>query len=294
MSFEYDGYEWVAPEASGRRGGYWRKIPDTREHPTYGQVAHRLAFSEAAVSTKGLYGTEPTSDGRQFSRSAIALGEMLRSPADQYNESEQDMPVQDIPDVPGTATTRQIDEIAAAPAPQFRPQDEMFDILMKHAIAEREKHEANRLALLEKERELYTERMKQDFERSKAAVDERMKRTESLIRKLNTPSNKTEDAALSRLKKQIEEIQHKLEEKTVPKPIIKAPEIPPLPPIPNKTADDLSSSTFLGCAFAGATLLGLVAWGAKDVRNMATVSDIVHIANTALNPVRPAPPFNKP
>jgi len=78
MSFEYKNYEWVAPEASGRRGGYWRRIPYTRMDPTKAQVAHRLHFSRIAALTRGLKGTEILSDGRELSRSALLIGELLQ------------------------------------------------------------------------------------------------------------------------------------------------------------------------------------------------------------------------
>ncbi len=78
MSLEDHGYEWVQPEASGRRGGYWRKIPDNREHPSYRQAAHRLHFSRIASLTRGLTGTKQLSDGREVSRSALLIGALLQ------------------------------------------------------------------------------------------------------------------------------------------------------------------------------------------------------------------------
>lgn len=53
--------------------------------------------------------------------------------------------------------------------------------------------------------------------------------------------------------------------------------------IPDKTADDFSPSRFLGCAFAGAALLSLLLWGAKDVQNLATVRDLIHVVNSSIN-----------
>ncbi len=323
---QYPGWEFVSGDH--RREPYWRRTAPNWQNPSPAQEECRRKFGELATQTKGLTGTTPLPDGRILSTSAIEISKALipqnciehlqtdivepienevaapqesapimhgRDEPHSGDISVQDIPVQDIPDVQGTVTTRQVDEIAAVPAPQVRPQDEMLDILMKHAIAEREKHEADRLALLEKERELYTDRMKQDFERSKAAVDERMKRTESLIKKLNTPSHKTEDAALGRLKKQIEEIQHKLEEKPVPKPIIKAPEIPP--PVP--AADDIKSQPSASeyswsgpkvltlASLGSALLVGGLLYGSQSPENLNNISIAIHTFNRILKATAP-------
>ncbi len=78
MSIEYKGYEWVQPEASGRRGGYWRRIPRTRLFPTGSQARFRLHFSKIASLTRGLTGTKKLPDGREVSKSALLIGALLK------------------------------------------------------------------------------------------------------------------------------------------------------------------------------------------------------------------------
>lgn len=76
--------------------------------------------------------------------------------------------------------------------------------------------------------------------------------------------------------------------------------IPPLPATPLSSpavtpepGDNFPAYQLLAGTFAAVACIGLVAWGAKDIKNMATVLDIVHLANASLNPGR-APPYNKP
>lgn len=90
MGFEYQNFEWVQPEASGRRGGYWRRIPSNRTSPTEAQVQHRLRFGEVAGTTRGLKGVELLPDDREVSRSAITLGNMLRETPKKDQAFERD------------------------------------------------------------------------------------------------------------------------------------------------------------------------------------------------------------
>lgn len=78
MSFTHGDYEWVQPETSGRRSGYWRRISGNREDPSEAQAKHRLHFARIAAATRGLKGVEKLTDGREVSRSALLIGTLLQ------------------------------------------------------------------------------------------------------------------------------------------------------------------------------------------------------------------------
>ncbi len=73
-----EGIEYVSPEKSGRRTGYFRKRPCTRECPTLKQALHRLKFSSTAAETYGSTGTVLIEDDRRISLSAKLLGDKLK------------------------------------------------------------------------------------------------------------------------------------------------------------------------------------------------------------------------
>jgi len=202
MSFEHNGYEWVRPEASGRRGGYWRKIPATRKNPTYGQRLHRLRFSEAAMSTRGLYGTTKLADSREVSKSALTLGNILRSPSDQSIREipmVSRMPFAEINDIPKPAQDKGL-----------------LRALLEYSLAERERLEAERLAQLKRESQLRgqlrEERLREVREREK----ESQRLFEEHIRRLDSLSAK-HNAEWDRLQERIDDIKRKIEKKTEPK-----------------------------------------------------------------------------
>lgn len=72
------GIEWVEPSSDGRRPGYYRRIPMTRNDPTPAQAQHRLRFSQVAYNTYGTRGTDETLDRRQIPANAAVIGDELR------------------------------------------------------------------------------------------------------------------------------------------------------------------------------------------------------------------------
>jgi len=67
--------EYVRPEKSGRRAGYFRRRPG-RDSPK--QVQHKLKFSRVAYHQFGTKGTAVCNDGRVISRAAEMIGNELR------------------------------------------------------------------------------------------------------------------------------------------------------------------------------------------------------------------------
>lgn len=67
--------EYVKPEKSGRRAGFFRRIP-ARNSPK--QLQHRLNFSRVAYDKFGIKGTTVLKDERIISNVARAIGEELR------------------------------------------------------------------------------------------------------------------------------------------------------------------------------------------------------------------------
>jgi hypothetical protein len=67
--------EYVKPERSGRRAGYFRRKPG---RDSLKQLKHRLRFSEIAHSRFGIKGTIPLKDGRRISKVAELIGNELR------------------------------------------------------------------------------------------------------------------------------------------------------------------------------------------------------------------------
>lgn len=70
-----ESLEYVKPEQTGRRGGYFRRKP-ARNSPK--QVEHRLRFSTVAYDHFGVRGTSALSDGSRISKAARAIGNKLR------------------------------------------------------------------------------------------------------------------------------------------------------------------------------------------------------------------------
>ncbi len=67
--------EYVRPEKSGRRAGYFRRRPG-RDSPK--QLQHKLKFSTVAYHQFGTKGTAVCNDGRVISRAAEMIGNELR------------------------------------------------------------------------------------------------------------------------------------------------------------------------------------------------------------------------
>ncbi len=67
--------EYVRPEISGRRQGYFRRRP---ARDSLKQVEHRLNFSTIAYHKFGTKGTTVLNDGRVISKAARAIGNELR------------------------------------------------------------------------------------------------------------------------------------------------------------------------------------------------------------------------
>lgn len=70
-----ENLEYVKPEQTGRRGGYFRRKP-SRDSPK--QIQHRIDFSKVAYGLFGEQGVTPLEDGRIISKIAIAIGDKLR------------------------------------------------------------------------------------------------------------------------------------------------------------------------------------------------------------------------
>lgn len=290
----YPGWEFVSGDH--RRGAYWRRIAPNWQNPSSAQAECRRKFGELASKTRGHTGTISLLDGRILSSSAVEISKAL-SPKSYVEPMENDevIAIQEsapiihgrnetysrgIP-VQGTAATCQINKRADAPATQ----DELFNTLMAHAIIDREKQKAELSARLETEQKLHMDQLKFDSERYRADFEKRMKGTELLMKKLNNLPNKSEDAALSKLKKQIEKIQRKLEDTIPPIPPVSTasqPEIPPAPPA-DPVTEDFSPSSFLSWTFGAIAVTGLVAWSLKSKENMAAASNIMHAAKAVLN-----------
>lgn len=297
---EFDQYPgWELVSGDHRRGPYWRCIAPNWQNPSPAQEECRRKFGVFASQTKGLTGTTPLPDGRILSTSAVEISkalapksciEPLQNDINKPTETEAAAPHDESnsADMP----TEEVFVATSTPAEPSRIEPLISLYRDMEEIRGMRRHE-NEAALQKFNSDF--EHLKIDFEKSKAVIDERVRHIEALTRELvDTPHSKAEDVTWSRLQTQIEKIQRKLEEKPVPKQVIKAPEVPSLLPTPNKTADDYSPASFLGTTFALAGLVCLVAWGIRSGDNMATVSDIVHTVNAVLNPGRPAPPSNKP
>lgn len=276
MSFELNGYEWVSPEASGRRGGYWRKIPDTRTNPTVAQAQHRLKFAEVAVDTRGLCGTVPTSDGRQVSKSAVALGEILRS--DELCSADIPVQVEEIPKARVTATTQHIKDIAAQ-VPKAGPQDALFNALIHYAAAERERREAE----LKKERQLWAAGLEKERERTNLASEKSQKAFEERMKRISAFAEKR-DAEWSKIEKRIEEIQRKLEEKQAP-PITKVLDTPhsiqDISTPPSENSAWWHVPAILGSFILGTATVAYALQGPKQADNVRNALGLVRqIAHT--------------
>jgi len=300
-SDQYPGWELVSGDP--RRGPYWRHIAPNWQNPSPAQEECRRKFGQFASQTKGLTGTTPLSDGRILSTSAVEISKALApkscieplqndiiepteteaaAPHDESNHI--DMPTQEV----FVATSTPAEPSGMAPLISlYRDMEEIRAMKRREDEAVLQKFNCD----LRTERE----RLKIDFEKSKATIEERRRHTETLIREfVDATHSKTDDVMRSRLQIQIEKIQHKLEE-TIPPIPASVSSLPAIPAAPSaiSEADDFSAVSFLGWTLGAVSIAGLIAWGLKSKDNMAAVSDIVHTANVVLNPERPAPPFNK-
>lgn len=70
-----ENVEYVKPEQTGRRGGYFRRKP---ARDSLKQIQHRLNFSKVAYDQFGIKGTSVLKDGRVVSKAARAIGDELR------------------------------------------------------------------------------------------------------------------------------------------------------------------------------------------------------------------------
>lgn len=67
--------EYVKPDQTGRRGGYFRRKP---RRDSVRQLKHKLNFSMVACDQFGIKGTTILNDGRIISKAARAIGNELR------------------------------------------------------------------------------------------------------------------------------------------------------------------------------------------------------------------------
>lgn len=72
------GVEYVSGSADGRRQGYFRKIPRTRQAPSIRQCQHRLKFAETAYETFGARGVVKTQDDRRIPKNATIIADKLQ------------------------------------------------------------------------------------------------------------------------------------------------------------------------------------------------------------------------
>lgn len=296
ISMEFDEYPgWEVVSGDSRREPYWRRIAPNWQNPSPAQEDCRRKFAELASQTKGLTGTTPLPDGRVLSRSAVEISkalapknciEPLRNDITESTETEPAAPHNE-----SNSTYLPTETVFITPAEPSRmaPLISLYrDVEEIRAMKQREDE-----AVLQKfNSDLRTERerLKTNFEKSKAIIEERRRCNEVLIREfINAPHSKTDKVMRSRLQTQIE-----LEDTIPPIPV---PSVSSLPAIPdahptNPVTDDFNPLSFLGWTLGAVSIASLIAWGLKSKNNMATVLDIVHLTNTALNPGRP-PPFNK-
>lgn len=70
-----ENLEYVRPEQTGRRGGYFRKKP---RRDSLKQLKHRVKFSKTAYDQFGTKGTAVLKDGRTIAKIAEIIGDELR------------------------------------------------------------------------------------------------------------------------------------------------------------------------------------------------------------------------
>ncbi len=300
---QYPGWELVSGDP--RRRPYWRHIAPNWQNPSPAQEECRRKFGAFASQTKGVTGTTPLPDGRILSASAVEISKAL-SPKSCIEPLQNDIiePAETAAAAPHDESNHidmPTEKVFVATSTPAEPSNMAPLISLYRDVEEirtMKRHEDE--AVLQKfNSDLRTEReqLKIDFEKSKAALEERRRHTEACIREfVDSPHSKAEDVMWSRLQTQIEKIQHKLEDTIPPIPasisVSSQPAVPAASPARSE-ADDFSPLSFLGWTIGAVSAAGLIAWGLKSKDNMAAVSDIVHTVNVVLNP-RPAPPSNKP
>ncbi len=86
-----EGLEYVKPELTGRRGGYFRKKPGRDSSK---QLEHRLKFANVASTYFGKKGVTVLNDGRVITKAAEAIGDDLRGTGIIRRERERDKLIQ--------------------------------------------------------------------------------------------------------------------------------------------------------------------------------------------------------
>ncbi|VVB91395.1 Uncharacterised protein [uncultured archaeon] len=79
--------EYVRPERSGRRKGYFRRRPARN---SLKQVEHRLKFSTVAYNQFNTKGVEVLNDGRIISKAAKSIGNELRGTGSTMDAKEKE------------------------------------------------------------------------------------------------------------------------------------------------------------------------------------------------------------
>ncbi len=296
MEFDlYPGWELVSGDP--RRAPYWRRIAPNWQNPSPAQEECRRKFGEFASQTKGLTGTTPLPDGRILSASAVEISKAL-APKSCIEPTETEAAA---PHNESTSTDHPIETIFMATSTLAEPSGIAPLISLYRDVEEIRamKRRGDEAVLQRFNSDLRTERerLKTNFEKSKATIEERRRGNEALLREfVDAPHAKTDNVMRSRLQIQIKKTQSK-HEVTIP-PIPVPASFSSLPAVsaapPTKPADDFDPISFFGWTLGAISAVGLIAWGMKSKDNTATALDIVHAMNAILNPGRPSPPFNKP
>lgn len=262
MSYEYDGYEWVQPETSGRRGGYWRRIPSNRNSPTEAQIHHRIRFGEAAGTTRGLNGVELLPDGREVSRSAITLGNMMREMPEQDQVFENRFA--SISGHNGIPEPK-VSPIEALPKPS--PSQDLFDLVTLYKALQQPAMPASendaRFTYELKRFRAEQEEAREKFQRFLEVQTQK-------VHKILEPERKPPPAL-------------RMNAPAISKPQLPLPPLLPVvephdpesEPMPEASQDDINPWKFLGGALLGIGAVGLLAWGLKSKDNMAVVVDVL-------------------
>ncbi len=291
MEFDqYPGWELVSGDP--RRAPYWRRIAPNWQNPSPAQEECRRKFGEFASQTKGLTGTTPLPDGRILSASAVEISKAL-APKSCIEPTETEAAA---PHNESTSTDHPIETIFMATSTLAEPSGIAPLISLYRDVEEIRamKRRGDEAVLQRFNSDLRTERerLKTNFEKSKATIEERRRGNEALIREfINAPHAKTDNVMRSRLQIQIEKTQSKHEDTIppIPVPASFSSAAPPAKPVP----DDFNPISFLGWTFGAVSVAGLIAWSLKSKKNTAAALDIVQTVNAILNPGRPSPPFNK-
>lgn len=183
---QYPGWELVSGDP--RRGPYWRRIAPNWQNPSPAQEECRRKFGVFASQTKGVTGTTPLPDGRILSASAVEISKAL-APKSYIEPLQNDIiePTETEAAAPhdeSNSVDMPIEEVFVATSTSAEPS--MIEPLISlycdmEEIRAMRRHEND--AELQKFNSDF-ERLKIDFEKSKALIDERMRHTEALTREL--------------------------------------------------------------------------------------------------------------